>query len=187
MPLSLSLTTAQRETQISNVVQALQNQEKKRATLLLNREPKRSSSKNSWSCQNSEKTISKWRLKTRTTQLSQAHHPSRWIFAWNFARISLPLQNSLKFLLFRVSKHTSTPTHKHKNLCLLIISLHSPSSSSAENSRHPPECWRKHCFGILCDTLACVCCAHHHTWLKMKKTNCHWFFCNTPPIQLNSK
>jgi hypothetical protein len=57
--LSLSLSTAQRETQISNVVQALQNQEKKRATLLLNREPKRSSSKNSWSCQNSEKTISK--------------------------------------------------------------------------------------------------------------------------------
>jgi hypothetical protein len=32
---------------------------KKRATLLLNREPKTSSSKNSWSCQNSEKTISK--------------------------------------------------------------------------------------------------------------------------------
>jgi len=186
--LSLSLSPQHREKpRFPTWFKLSRTKKKNRATLLLNREPKRSSSKNSWSCQNSEKTISKWRLKTRTTQLSQAHHPSRWIFAWNFARISLPLQNSLKFLLFRVSKHTSTPTHKHKNLCLLIISLHSPSSSSAENSRHPPECWRKHCFGILCDTLACVCCAHHHTWLKMKKTNCHWFFCNTPPIQLNSK
>jgi len=98
------------------VVQALQNQEKKRATLLLNREPKRSSSKNSWSCQNPEKTISKWRLKTRTTQLSQAHHhlqhqhhhPSRWIFAWTLQESLSPSRIIWKSF-FSESQNTPPP------------------------------------------------------------------------------
>jgi hypothetical protein len=46
--------------------------------------------------------------------------------------------------LFENPSFPSLKTHLHPNpqthnLCLLIISLHSPSSS-AENSLHPPEC-----------------------------------------------